>query len=72
MSDQDLPNRLRQYRRESDLSQDDLAKALGVGNASTISRWETGKAPIPDEVKLRAARYFAISVVYLMRWEDGA
>lgn len=37
-----IPNCLRKYRRVRGLKQKDVAKILGLKNASVISRWEKG------------------------------
>jgi type I restriction enzyme M protein len=44
MTDRDLPNRLRAYRAQYSLSQEQLADRLGVSFA-TVNRWENGSRP---------------------------
>lgn len=43
MTDNDLPERIRFFRRKQNLSSRGLAKLLGVSH-STVSNWETGRA----------------------------
>lgn len=37
---------------------------------STVWRWRTGRAAIPDEQKLRLAEFFGVTVPYLMAWDE--
>ena len=50
-----LPSELRELRLRAGLSQDKLARMLGV-KSSTISRWERGNRTIPVPVAI-AVRY---------------
>lgn len=43
MEDRDIPDVLKQLRSQQDLSQEELAKRLGVA-FSTLNRWENGKS----------------------------
>jgi DNA-binding XRE family transcriptional regulator len=45
------PRKLKAWRQRLDLSQDGLARWLGVSR-STVNRWEGGLAPIPQMVAL--------------------
>lgn len=38
---------------------------------STVYRWRTAQTPIPDEQKFRLARFFDVSVPFLMGWDSG-
>ena len=40
--DQDLPEKLKEIRRQLALSQEDLARQLGISFA-TVNRWENGQ-----------------------------
>ncbi len=63
--------RLRQLRKEAHMSQADLAKHLNIGQ-TTLSSWETGKR-VPDEYVLKEiAKFFDVSIEYLMETEDIA
>ena len=57
-----------QKRKEKGITQDDLAKYIGVSNAS-VSKWETGQS-YPDITFLpQLATYFNISIDDLMGYE---
>ena len=53
-----LKNALRQCRRTADLTQADLAKALGVSR-QTVNSIETGRYQPSIELALRLAGYFS-------------
>lgn len=57
-------NRLRELRKERNLSQTDVAKAIGVGT-NTISRYEKGDREPKLETWRALADYFDVSVPYL-------
>lgn len=65
-----LEERMRDRRKELDLTLADIAKAVGVSEA-TVQRWESGKIK-----NLRYERIPALAVAlhttpaYLMGWED--
>jgi DNA-binding XRE family transcriptional regulator len=63
-------NRVEELRMASGLDVQELAQKLGVDD-STIVDWEKGKSAIPDECKPRLAQLFGVSVVWLMREEEG-
>jgi transcriptional regulator with XRE-family HTH domain len=70
------PNRLTVLRRHEGLTLKALAAEIeeetGISCAeSTLSRWETGSRPIPDQVKLFLSGRFEISVAYLMNWPEA-
>ncbi|MGB9803495.1 helix-turn-helix transcriptional regulator [Desulfofundulus sp.] len=55
-------NRLRQIRRARDISQESLAKAIGVSR-QTINGIERGRIKRPsDEIMLAIANYFEMDV----------
>ncbi|MDO5118285.1 MAG: helix-turn-helix transcriptional regulator, partial [Eggerthellaceae bacterium] len=55
-----LGNNIYQLRKETRLTQDDLATFLGVTKAS-VSKWETGQS-FPDiELLPKIATYFAVT-----------
>jgi transcriptional regulator with XRE-family HTH domain len=62
-------NRIRELREAADIKGYELAFHIGV-NPSTIWRWENGVGPIPDEQKFKLAKFFSVSVPWLMGWPD--
>ena len=57
--------RLKQMRTEKNIGQNQLAKELGLSNAS-ISYWETGKQLPTIEAVYKIAVYFDVSADYLL------
>jgi len=47
----------------------EVAAHCGV-DQSTLYRWRTAATPIPDGQKFKLARYFKVSVPFLMGWDD--
>ncbi|MBR1377435.1 MAG: transcriptional regulator [Bacilli bacterium] len=56
---------LAKIREEAELSQEDLAKIIGV-DRSNISKWERGKEIIPLKHLNTYANYFDVSMDYLL------
>lgn len=61
--------RLKQLRTEKNIGQNQLAKDLGLSNAS-ISYWETGKQLPTIEAVYKIAAYFDVSADYLLGLKD--
>lgn len=61
-------NRLRELRQQHGFDITGLAAEIGK-SSSTYSRYEAGRSPIPDELKLALARKYGVSVEYLMGWD---
>lgn len=61
-------NRLRELREARGLGRTQLAAQIGR-DTSTLVRYEAGDGGIPDDVKLRLALVFDVSVEYLMGWD---
>ena len=57
--------RLAELREDHDLSQAKMAKILRVSQA-TYSRYETGRLDIPSQTLIALARYYGVSVDYLL------
>ena len=64
-----LPDRLKELRKSKKLTQTELGKILGVGK-TTISMYETNNSTPNDEIKLKIAEYFNVSVDYLLGKTD--
>ncbi|MBD7912022.1 MULTISPECIES: helix-turn-helix domain-containing protein [Clostridium] len=60
-----LSDRLKELRKENNMTQSDLGKILGVGK-TTISMYENGNSTPNDEIKIKIANYFNISLDYLL------
>ena len=61
--------RLKELRTDRGLSTKRLGELTGFGN-STISRWETGVNDITSDNLIILARFFSVSVDYLLGLED--
>ena len=57
--------RLRDLREDNDLSQAVIAEYLHLSQA-TYSRYENGKLDIPSAALIALARYYGVSVDYLL------
>ncbi|TCL55593.1 DNA-binding XRE family transcriptional regulator [Kineothrix alysoides] len=64
-----LSDRLKKSRISVGLNQTELGKIIGVGK-TTISMYETGNSTPSDEIKLKIAEYFNVSVDYLLGKTD--
>ncbi|MBR1559621.1 MAG: helix-turn-helix transcriptional regulator [Clostridia bacterium] len=61
-----MDNRLRDLREDSDLTQQKLADALGITQRK-YSYIETGTQPLTDEILIKLANYYDVSIDYLLR-----
>lgn len=62
-------NRLAELRRARQLRMIDVAAYIGR-DQSLVHRYETGKIPIPDDVKAKLAELFGVTRAYLMGWDE--
>ena len=60
-----IGERLKSLRKNKRVNQENLAKAINV-QKSAISHYETGKNDPNDMVKIKLAKYFNISLDYLI------
>lgn len=60
-----IGQRIKYLRESANLTQIELANILNIQN-STLSQYETGLRTPSDEVKIRIAKYFSVSLDYLM------
>lgn len=61
-------NRLKELRKES---QQKIAEKFGI-TQRTYSNYESGCTQIPDDLKIRLAEYFGVSVDYLLGRTENA
>lgn len=61
--------RLRDLREDSDLSQQKLSAELHISQA-TYSRYENGVLDVPSTILIKLARYYHVSVDYLLGLTD--
>lgn len=64
-----LAKRIKELRQEKDLTQEQFGKLFGVVK-STVSLYESGKSTPDDELKKKIAKYFNVSLDYLMGFSD--
>ena len=64
-----FPERLKELKQETGLSNMKIGKAIGVGD-TTICRWENGKADIKSKELVKLAKFFGVSTDYLVGLED--
>ena len=62
-------DRLKELRLENKLTTKSLGQHVGVSNA-TISRWENGKNNIKVDELIAVAKFFHVSIDYLVGLED--
>jgi transcriptional regulator with XRE-family HTH domain len=60
-----LGNRIRLLRKSSGLNQRQLAQELNISN-TTLSQYENAQRVPSDEVKLSIAKFFDVSIDYLL------
>ena len=56
---------IRALREDNDLKQRELAEYLGVSQ-NTYSQYETGVIAFTDQILIKLAEYYGVSVDYLM------
>ncbi len=64
-----FPERLKELKKENNLSNMKLGKAIGVGD-TTICRWENGVSDIKSKEIIKLAQFFGVSTDYLLGLED--
>ena len=60
-----IGERLKMLRRKRGINQDELAAVIGVKKAA-VSMYEKGRSSPNDEMKAQLARYFNVSLDYLL------
>lgn len=64
-----IGERLLDLRKDAGLTQDELAAILKI-NKHSISAYEREKSEPPDAIKIEIARYFGVSIDYLLGLTD--
>ena len=64
-----MANRIRELRKQNDMTMKQLGEKLGLGE-STISQYETGKREPDIKTLLKISECFNVSVDYLMTGKD--
>ena len=65
-----MDNRIKDLREDSDLTQQKIAEAIGITQRK-YSYIETGTQPLTDELLVRLANYYQVSIDYLLRQTDN-
>lgn len=60
-----LGERIKELRQLHNMNQTDLGKVLGV-EKSTISMYENNKSRPDDDIKIKLANYFGVTIDYLV------
>ena len=60
------PNRIKDLREDADLTQQQIADAIGITQRK-YSYVETGTQPLTDELLIRLAAYYKVSIDYLLK-----
>ena len=58
-------NRIRELRKQKDMTQKELAKHLQIAN-STLSYWEMGRYEPDSEALLKLSRFFKVPIDYIL------
>ena len=61
-----MDNRIKDLREDSDLTQQMIADAIGITQRK-YSYIETGTQPLTDELLVKLANYYQVSIDYLLR-----
>ena len=61
-----MENRIKDLREDHDLSQQQIADAIGITQRK-YSYIETGTQPLTDEILVQLANYYQVSIDYLLR-----
>ena len=60
-----IGSQIKRLRENAQIAQKELAKVLNVAN-STLCQYENGERVPSDEVKIKIADYFGVSIDYLL------
>ncbi len=62
--------RIRDLREDKDLNQTEVAKMLGMSQTG-YSKYETGENDIPTEILIKLAKFYDVSVDYILERTDN-
>ncbi len=62
-------DRIRALREDKDLNQTEVARMLGMSQTG-YSKYETGENDIPTAILIALARYYGVSIDYLLGETD--
>jgi len=62
-------NILKELRLEKNLRQSEIAKKIGIG-AKSYNHYELGQRQIPDDIKIRLAEFYDVSLDYLITGKE--
>lgn len=60
-----IGSRLKRLRNNLGITQTELGNALGISK-SLVSKYEIGRHEAPDDIKIKLAKYFNVSVDYFI------
>ena len=60
-----MKNRIRDLREDNDLTQQNVADAIGITQRK-YSYLETGVQPLTDEILIKLAAFYRVSIDYLL------
>ncbi len=61
--------RLRELREDRDLTQSQISKILNMSQTG-YSKYETGENDIPTKILIKLAKYYNVSVDYILELTD--
>lgn len=66
-----FPQRCRELRKASGMTQEDLAKKVGVKRKQAVSNWEMGVSSPSLKCAVQLANIFGVSLDYLVGYDDN-
>ena len=64
-----MDNRIKDLREDRDLTQTQVAKAIGITQRK-YSYIETGTQQLTDEILVKLAKFYGVTVDYILRLSD--
>ena len=64
-----MDNRLKDLREDRDLTQTQVAKAIGITQRK-YSYIETGTQQLTDEILVKLAKFYGVTVDYILKLSD--